>query len=262
MRDARALRQTLERELLRVPQLYAWLRRKLRLSDPDRAVFCGLGLRGGTVVEAGANQGHYTLLFARLVGVTGSVLAFEPNPQARACLEARIRESEIGGRVGLFAEALSDRSGHAVLTWPVADTGQSSLLAQTAGSWSGAQVTAASVRTLRLDDLVAGWQWPKVRLVKIDVEGAELQVLRGSETLLRTHRPILHIEVCQEWQRAFGYGPRELQRELERLGFDRYCWIGDGGRLLPGVIESPPSVSANALCLSSSQHPHVRLPIP
>ena len=249
-----AVARRLEPQLARIPGFYGWLRRALRLSDPDRAVFCTLVTPGQTVIEAGANVGQYTSLFARLVGGNGRVLAFEPNPEARRELESNMTPLARNGRVRLRAEALSDQSGGAVLSWPAKDSAQSSLRAQEAGSWSSAVVEEARVKTLRLDDLMDGWDLPPVGLVKLDVEGAELPALAGSRALLADHRPILHVEVCAQWQAAYGYSPRDLQYELEQSGFDRFFWVVAPGVLTPGAIRELEGGSANAVCFNTTVH--------
>lgn len=142
---------------------------------------------GDCFIDVGANIGYLTLVGARLVGPTGSVLAFEPLPAARAWLE---RNVALNGEshVTIRGDAVCDRTTTAVLNiGPSRHTSTSSLL-PTAES-QGETV----VQAVRLDDVVA--DSPRVRLLKIDVEGAEHLVLEGASRLLDVHSPDIIVEL-------------------------------------------------------------------
>jgi len=247
--------EILEPLLLRLPMLYAVARRLFRLSDPDRAVFCGLVPLRATVVEVGANTGHYTTLLARLVGSHGRVFAFEPNPIARLALESRLGRDGVKKRVSVRSEAVGSSSGSAVLSWPVGETAQSARCTHSNGSWAGGPpVESEEVRMVSLDEFAEEEGLAAVGLLKLDIEGAELAALAGARRLIERFRPVLHIEVCPQWQHDFGYGAQELAEELSRAGFDRVFWVTSRGRLEPGTVANPPQESTNAVCFMSAVH--------
>jgi FkbM family methyltransferase len=142
---------------------------------------------GDCFVDVGANVGYLTLVAARLVGPTGSVVAFEPLPTARAWLERNASLNRLS-HVSIRSEAACDRTSTAVLTiGPLHHTSTSSLIANPAGSGE------ALVPCVRLDDVFA--ETPRVRLIKIDVEGAEHLVVEGASRLLDVHSPDIIVEL-------------------------------------------------------------------
>ncbi len=166
---------------------------------------------GDHFVDVGANVGYLTLVAARLVGPTGSVLAFEPLTTARTWLERNVALNN-ATQVTIRGDAVCDRTGTAVLNiGPAHHTSTSTLLAVTTGQ-GGAVVPCA-----RLDDVVS--VTPRVRLIKVDVEGVEHLVVEGARETLQTHHPDLIVELN---------GPDAAQA-LGRLG---YTGLGlDGANL-------------------------------
>lgn len=159
---------------------------------------------GHTVVDVGTNAGWFTLLSARAVGPTGKVLSFEPEPGNFAALTRNI---ELNGfrQVATFPLALFDRVGELPLT-----------LSATASAWHSMVLpvgeTSVRVRTALLDATLAEARVEHVDLIKIDVEGAEPNVLLGaSRTLERTD----HLVV--EWNPGVWKGREELVTRLYEL---------------------------------------------
>lgn len=145
---------------------------------------------GDTVIDVGANVGVYTMLAADLVGRSGHVHAFEPDPQSMSYLLATVNRNGLTERVTLWNLATSDRAANARLYLDLKTARTTSLNADAYSP--DAQVRQPLVvATARLDDLIT--QPPQ--FVKIDVEGAELTVLAGASRLLRDHHPVLLVEV-------------------------------------------------------------------
>ena len=192
---------------------------------------------GDGVIDVGANVGYYTLVAARLVGPAGCVHAFEPSPRVLPLLRTNAALSP-HANIRVHGVAVTDRSGE--ITFHVAGpdrTGYSSI--RDLGS-DGQSVTL--VRTVALDALLDGL--PPVRLVKIDVEGAELLVLRGMEKLLARDRPHLILEVDDGFLRELGAGARELCAFLWQRGYGLER-IGARGALQP--LQHPPADRCNIL---------------
>ena len=182
-----------------------------RYEEKAVAVMKGLLRPGDTVVDVGANVGYLTLVAARQVGPTGSVTAFEPLPSARSWLARNVALNGFGN-VTIREEAVCDRHGTASFTvGPAHHTSTSSLMYE---SGDGSKV---EVRCTRLDDVLEGAA--AVRLLKIDVEGAEGLVLDGARETLTRHAPAVIIELNSdgpiETLRALGYDGRTLDnREI------------------------------------------------
>ncbi len=140
---------------------------------------------GETVVDAGAFIGRHTLAYARDVGPQGRVIAIEPHPENFRLLQRNVRANGYQN-VTCVPCALSNYSGQGRLAYD-RETSTSAL------SVGQSATVAVCVRTL--DDLLAELQVSRVDLMKIDIEGAEFDMLRGSEkTLSARHRPRLIIE--------------------------------------------------------------------
>ncbi|MCS6773874.1 MAG: FkbM family methyltransferase [Thermoflexales bacterium] len=141
--------------------------------------------QGKVVYDVGAYQGIFTMFFARAVGDRGHVVAFEPNPRSAEQLREHIALNGFSN-VRVVQVALSDADGMGKLAVPKNAPEMSQL---TVGS------TGFVVPIHRLDTLLRELNLPVPSFIKIDVEGEELPVLRGSATLLREQRPVLLIEV-------------------------------------------------------------------
>jgi FkbM family methyltransferase len=178
---------------------------------------------GDHFADCGANVGYFTLAAARLVGPTGRVDAFEPDPLNRARLEAHLAANDSPAWVRVHPVALSDRPGEATLYHPTGDArnhGEASLFAPPGATTA----QSYTVSTARLDDILDA----SPRLVKMDIEGAELTALRGAERLLRSPRsPAFVIEHNPTSAATAGHRSGDLLRLLQQhQPAYRAYWIG------------------------------------
>src|SRR5665213_702028 len=167
---------------------------------------------GMTVYNIGANLGYYTLLASECVGAEGKVYAFEPAPENFELLRRTISENG-GANIELFPSAVSDRSGTATLSISATNSGDHQL--RTDASRDHIQVP-----TLSIDDFILQGH-PVPNAIIMDVQSAELDVLRGAETLLRSNAPL--VLFTEFWQAGLNErhpnGAREMLDILERAGF-------------------------------------------
>jgi FkbM family methyltransferase len=147
-------------------------------------VFAGILRQGDFAIEVGANIGAHTVHLARLVGPRGAVLALEPQRIIFQMLCANLALNEIYN-VYTYRAAAGRASGTLKVP-PVDYTGT--------GNFGGISLRGVAqgedVPLLRLDDMTLS----SVRLLKIDVEGMEGDVLEGAHGLVARHRPILYVE--------------------------------------------------------------------
>lgn len=147
---------------------------------------------GATVLDIGANVGVYSMLCARWAGPGGRVFAFEPAPAALTLLREHLALNGLAERVEVVAQAVSDKAGEAVFY--VHDfSGENSLNAGFAER-VGAAAGTVRVPVTTVDEFCQTRNIAPT-LIKIDVEGYELQVLRGARETLKRHQPALLVEM-------------------------------------------------------------------
>ena len=155
------------------------------------------------VFDIGAHLGLHTLFYS---AVADQVVSFEPAPQNYARLVDNVG---LNGRtnVSTWNVALSDRS--TVLDFLDNRISQTGTLLTNAPHAQGFR--KIPVQAYRLDDL----DLPAPALIKIDCEGAEMQVLRGAAETLRKHRPVVHLEVHP----LLGVSEAEVREFLHSAGY-------------------------------------------
>lgn len=170
--------------------------------------------KGEIFWDIGANIGYFSLLAAAALQHTGQVVAFEPGQAAYARLLDNIALNPFRN-IAPFNLAVTDRQGEAALYLAAgtADGGASLYGA-------GPEVTAReSCRTVALDGFAPSHALPGPDFIKIDVEGAELFVLRGARQILAASRPLLLVELKAGTLAASGTDKHEIQELLAGYGY-------------------------------------------
>jgi len=189
---------------------------------------------GMTMLDIGANRGYYTLLASRRVGPCGRVVAFEPSPRERRFLKCNLVLNRCKN-VAVEPMALGSRSGEANL-YVVARYGSGCNSLRPPDT--ELPVATAHVSVSSLDDYLRLRRIDRVDFVKMDIEGGELDVLKGATTLTtRGPRPVFLCELLDKRTRPWGYRAQETLTHLEKLGF-RWFSLSSEGRLgaMPGRL--------------------------
>ena len=177
----------------------------------------GLG-EGSVYLDIGAHIGHESLKVSKVVGRTGKVIAFEPNPNTLAVLRANIAAS---GATNIVVQPIALTDTDTELTLYDAtlsgNSGASSLAEQTAGP----RARAYKVRGRPLDDVVQELGLTRIDLIKADVEGAELIVLRGGVNTLKTFKPKVIVEELPKLLANMGTSIEELEGFLRSVGYTK-----------------------------------------
>ncbi|MEO1367643.1 MAG: FkbM family methyltransferase, partial [Acidobacteriota bacterium] len=140
----------------------------------------------------GANVGYYAAHFARLVGSAGQVICLEANPVCAYFLRANLIDLGLDQARILPAAALHVNG----MTRFSVNYGNTNLgTAETSGFFHHKPGQEIAVGCFSLDHLIADFGLPAPDFLKIDVEGAELQVLEGMERTLQDHRPTFLLEL-------------------------------------------------------------------
>jgi len=171
--------------------------------EPDTEAIIRRYLRPGDVaIDVGANIGIHTMPMSEAVGPQGVVLAVEPLPSVRNRLERNLSLNR-AANVRVIAQAASDREGSALLYPPRADAanlGQASL-AKLSHLDPGSSI---EVPLVTLDALVRAQGLDRVRLIKIDVEGHDREVMTGAIALIDRYHPVLIFEFSPEHTSEIG----------------------------------------------------------
>jgi FkbM family methyltransferase len=171
-------------------------------------------LRPGSIfLDVGANIGDFSLLAASVTGSAGKVLAFEP--EATNCYWIK-RNIELNGykNIEVFQLALSDRDGEASLYLGDRCDYHSLLKGQPERQ---AGIIAVKIRTL--DSFLEELGQDRVDMIKVDVEGAELEVLRGARETLRRNPDIV---LLLELHPLMGVNPAEVCDFLRDMGLSLF----------------------------------------
>ncbi len=141
---------------------------------------------GDTVIDGGANIGYYSLLSSQCVGAGGAVHAFEPVPSTFGALEENIRLNTCTN-IAARQMAISDNSQGLTLELPT-DERTGNFRDWAASSVILGQGPLVEVPSCSLDEYTADRQIEQIKLVKLDLEGAELSAIKGMQRLLGERR--------------------------------------------------------------------------
>ena len=190
-------------------------------SEPDIADFIERVLKPGMVfVDIGAHLGEYTLLAAKILEHSGQVYAFEPRPDIFKILKRNIE-----------LNACRNVSAHPHAVWCMNDlcdlemTPEPAVSALCPRGPGRPGVSHVKVQAISLDDWFSSPSLAKPNLIKVDVEGAELQVLQGAKSLLTlppSEAPALIFEYGTDNSERFNYSASEILTFLRKLGYTIY----------------------------------------
>ncbi len=198
-----------------------------RVEPLTTARFCASIRRGSVVFDVGAHIGFYSLLAARAVGPEGRVFAFEPHPENFAVLEQNIRLNHYSNICAQCCAVSTHDSPRLLILSESSDC----------HSFYPHPLRHATSRTCLVNcatlDTVCECGGPP-DVAKIDVEGAELDVLRGMQQTLAGRRKItLFVELNPACLQAAGHTPGELIGYLHDLGFSIALIDEQAGTITP-----------------------------
>jgi FkbM family methyltransferase len=195
------------------------LRRILRDEHAMRVVLATALRRDGNAIDVGANQGD-TLEMILAVAPDGRHIAYEPIPGLARELAARHPGVDVRNA------ACSDEAGSAEFTHVLNAPAMSGLRQREDLPAHAAEVERITVRLDKLDDALPDGYVPS--LIKIDVEGAELLVMRGAAETLARHRPFVIFEHGIGGADLYGSKPGEVYDVLDGAGLRIFDLEGDG----------------------------------
>ena len=169
---------------------------------------------GQNFLDIGANIGYYSLMASKIIGSTGRVYSFEPSNREFRRLLKNIELNNCTNIIPLNI-ALSDLNNEIEFSVAKGHTGLNSIIIADKSVVKISQITKA----MRLDSIINS-ENRKFHLVKIDVEGAELLVLKGMEEILKAHTiQRFVIEITPRFFKVFGYKKEDIYNFLLGYGY-------------------------------------------
>lgn len=145
--------------------------------------------QGAHCLDIGANLGYFALDFAFRAGATGRVAAFEANPALAQALEAQARLNGFD-HLQIRTRAVFEMGGQMLTFYISKHLGKSSLDATMAGTTE----REIEIETIAIDDFIDAQGWPRLDVIKCDIEGADAPALLGAQATIRRFRPFIAFE--------------------------------------------------------------------
>lgn len=186
---------------------------------------------GDTVIDIGANVGSHIIPLAKWLGNTTRAYAFEAHPRVFRYLQANTQLNRLTN-LHLYHHAVGEREDKVRFTDLHTDD-----LNRVASETADAPVICVPMRPL--DSFACAHQ--PITLIKLDVEGYELFVLRGGKQALQ-HTQLLYVEVCDPHTEPYGYRVRDLATFLRERGWQLYR-VSSVLPLRLSVVEAEPYVA-------------------
>jgi FkbM family methyltransferase len=174
---------------------------------------------GSLVIDVGANVGFFSRRFAEWVGDDGRVIAIEPEDHNYASLVSALKRDDLLQRVQALKAVAADAPGMMLLEINPLHPADHKL------SRNG---TGIQVKAVTLDELVKQNSPLRPHLVKIDVQGAEMLVLRGAAGILESCGPALFVELHEEGLNKFGTSVSAILEYLSNHDYAGY-WLKRSG---------------------------------
>ena len=173
--------------------------------------------RGDIVVDVGAHIGYYTLISGARVGKEGHVYSFEPNPETFKRLKRNVQLNNLNN-ISLYNIGLSDKEEFLTLNLPTSiNTGTAGITIPE--NFSGKSL---KVKAIPLDKFIEKNNIKKVDIIKIDVEGAEIKVLKGMMETIRKFKPKIFIEINNKKLKAAGFSKEEVYNLLKKENYKAF----------------------------------------
>jgi FkbM family methyltransferase len=225
------LKRTLEKQLLKTPGIYRFIARFRKNANADKYVFSQYIKKGDTVIDCGANIGYYTNFFRAIVGKKGYVHAFEPVPSTFEYLSENTMEYSNCNNYYLNMVGLYKEESTKNIYIPDSISGHASLK-EHQKAWNANKIDKKEIKLITLDSYVKKNVIKKVDFIKIDVEGAEIDVLNGSKQTLLKNKPNLHLEVNSELLNASQQTVHKLWELLKELHYKKIYYYDENPKLM------------------------------
>lgn len=199
-----------------------------RYEPIESAYLLEAGSSAHVIFDVGANVGYYSLHWASRLAPGGRIYAFEPVPSTFAWFSRNIALNQldtvilpnncgVGNATGVASIFVPDFMGSGAASMKDLHPDETS--------------RSLDIRLTTLDEYFSISNLNRLDLIKADVEGAELLVVKGGLQTIAKYRPLIFLELLRKWSKPFGYHPNDVIRLLADMGYRCYTF-GEGG-LMP-----------------------------
>jgi FkbM family methyltransferase len=180
---------------------------------------------GDTTIDVGANVGLMSLIFAKCIGNSGKVFSFEPEPNNNAALLNNIKLNSFSN-ISVSNSALSNKKG--VLKFYLSNDNNSGTHSLYYNS-EKLSTDFIEVQALPFDEFIVGKNISDIKLIKIDVEGAEIDVIEGMKMTLQSLKPVLILEVVEKYLNQRESSSSEFKKYmLNKMNYEPYKLLNSG----------------------------------
>jgi len=212
--------------------------------DQDSKMINKLAENCKIIFDIGANIGWYSIQFA--LCESKFIYAFEPVKSIFQKLEQNIKLNALNN-IYSFNAGLSDKNMEADIYYDPNLTGASSLKGLNKN-----YLEKIKCKFLKLDDFLYENNVSKVDFLKIDVEGNELNVIKGGLNCIKSNKPILFLELLRKWAKEFNYHPNDVVKILDEIGYD--CYVTKENGLIKILEVNDHTESTNFFFLNRKTH--------
>jgi FkbM family methyltransferase len=219
--------------------------------DDELTTLLALAQGCRNILDIGANIGWYSLHLAQIVQPQGGVVyAFEPIPTTYGALEHNITlNPALQAHVQTYALALGENSGTVEFYIPAF---QGSVAASRSALFPEDENQVVQGEMTTLDAFVRKHDVQNIDMLKCDVEGAELFVIKGGLATIQAHRPLIMLEMLRKWAKKFDYHPDAIINLLGEHGYT--CWYAEDDRFHPLATMGEDVEAVNFFLLHEDTH--------
>ena len=196
---------------------------KGEFENANRALFKNLIIKDMVFVDIGANFGIYSIIASKLIGEKGKVYSFEPNKNEVKKFNKNLKLNRAyTNNINLIEKAVGSYSGKTSFFIPESYKGAYGSIKKPNISENCLKV---ELPITSIDEFVKSNDISKIDLIKIDVEGNELDVLKGAIKSIHKFKPIILMEVSDRRTKVYGYKAKELCNTLLNLKYKLFLPI-------------------------------------
>lgn len=171
-------------------------------------------VEGDIVVDVGANVGMISLFMSSIVGKRGKVFSIEASNKNIEILNKNIEVNKINNII-IINHAVSDSEKNVFMKTPKGGYNDALLIMADSADDNAGEPS----QSLTFDKIVEVWGINNVKLIKIDIEGAELLFFKGAENFFRNNKPFLIFETLDTYCERFGYSSIDVLLVLQSWGY-------------------------------------------